>query len=241
MIGPEHYTQLISLLFSKLPMPTDPEQLLQKAVQLFSARKFKEAFKSSEQARALFQKAGNRDRAMEALRVMADSALNSRDTSQAAKLYQDLNKEGASVSSGFYQSAAQWGTGQIALRKMDYASAAGSFKMGLDLSKKTGDKWYTAWNALGLSTAYRGMGKTTDAHGLLQGAASDFRSIGQSNYAAWAEKALSEIGGTVLQQSPRDSKPWLCPMCGSSFPPIQAESLKKGSLVTCEYCGTSVG
>jgi tetratricopeptide (TPR) repeat protein len=222
-------------------MPTNPEQLLQKAVQLFSATKFKEAFKSSEQARALFQKADQRDRAMEALRVMADSALNSRDTSQAAKLYQDLNKEGTSASNPFYQSAAQWGAGQIALRKMDYASAAASFKVGIDLSKRTADKWFSAWNALGLATAYRGMGNASDARSLLQGAASDFRSIGQSNYAEWAEKALSEIGGTAMQQSLRDLKPWLCPMCGSSFSPAQADSLKKGNLVTCEYCGTSLG
>jgi tetratricopeptide (TPR) repeat protein len=222
-------------------MPTDPEQLLQKAVQLFSAAKFKEAFKSSEQARALFQKAGQRDRAMEALRVMADSALNSRDTSQAAKLYQDLNKEGTSASSSFYQSAAQWGMGQIALRKMDYSSAAVSFKSGLDLSKKTGDKWYSAWNALGLATAYRGTGQAADARGLLQGAASDFRSIGQPKYASWADKILTEIGGTTVAQPSKEPKPWLCPMCGSKLTADQADSLRSGKLITCEYCGTPIG
>lgn len=222
-------------------MSPDPEQLLKKAVELFGDARFKEAMKFSEQARTLFQKTDQRDRAMEALRVMADSALNSRETAQAAKLYQNLHSEGVSAASVFYQSAAEWGTGQIALRKMDYASAAGSFKAGLDLSRRGGDKWYSAWNALGLATAYRGMGKIADARTLLQGVSSDFHSIGQATYAAWAEKALSEIGATPVQQPAGDPKPWLCPMCGSRLSLAQADSLKKGKLVTCEYCGTSVG
>jgi len=222
-------------------MPTDPEQLLQKAVEFFGAAKFKEALKSSEQARTLFEKANQNDRAMEALRVMADSVLNSRDTGQATKFYQDLRKEGVSAGSTFYQSAAHWGIGQIALRKMDYASGAASFKSGLDLAKRGGDKWYSAWNALGLATAYKGMGQIVDARGLLQGALSDFKSIGQPKYASWAERALAEIGGSASAQPTPEPRPWLCPMCGSRFSPSQADSLRKGKLATCEYCGTSVG
>jgi len=222
-------------------MPTDPEQLLQEAVQMHSASKFDKGLKKAEEARKLFLKRGQNERAIEALRVMADCALNARDFSRAGKLYEELRRDAVGTASPLYQSAAQWGFGQMALRKMDYPLAVGAFQAGLDLGKKAASKWYTAWNALGLATAYRGTGRIADAQTLLKAAASDFHAIDQSNFASWAEKALADIGGDSSSPPTKDMKIWLCPMCAAKLPPAEAERVRKGKLATCTYCGTSIG
>ncbi|MBD3404721.1 MAG: hypothetical protein GF411_01140 [Candidatus Lokiarchaeota archaeon] len=219
-------------------MSPSGEELLQKAVQLHQSSDFKKGKKTAEKARKQFLKEKNIARATEALRVMADCALNARDLKDAEKLYSELMKEANSMSNLWFQSAAYWGKGQIALHKMDYPTAITSFENGLEKAQSVADKWFTGWNAMGLGIAYRGVGRLADAKKVLQESVKAFQAANQTTFVTWSEKILTEIGGEVPKP---ETKVWLCPMCGSKFSSDQADFLKRGKTVTCEYCGTSVG
>ncbi|MFX0108847.1 MAG: tetratricopeptide repeat protein [Candidatus Hodarchaeota archaeon] len=222
-------------------MSPEPEEHLQEAVQLHQTSKFDKCIKAAEKARKKFQKSGQIARATEALRVMADCTINALNLKKAHKLYEELLRDGIKIDNYWYQSAAQWGLGQVSLRKMDYSSAAGSFEKGLYLARKIPDKWYIAWNAFGLANALRGMNRIDEARTLLQESIGAYRELGQDMYVSWAEHALSEIGGELHPEPSSDVRVWLCPMCGSSFNLELAVNLRSGKMVTCEYCGTSVG
>ncbi|TXT54350.1 MAG: hypothetical protein BAJATHORv1_70050 [Candidatus Thorarchaeota archaeon] len=219
-------------------MSSSGEELLQKAVQLHQSGEFKEGKKTAEKARKQFQKKKNYARATEALRVMADCTLNARDMKEAKKLYSELMKEAQEMANLWFQAAAHWGKGQIALHNMDYSTAIETFESGLEKAQNIADKWYTGWNAMGLGIAYRGVGRLADAKKVLQESVKSFRAANQTTFVTWAERILTEIGGEVPEP---ETKMWLCPMCGSKFRADQAEILKRGKMVTCEYCGTSVG
>ncbi|MFW9966979.1 MAG: tetratricopeptide repeat protein [Candidatus Thorarchaeota archaeon] len=219
-------------------MTPSPEELLQEAVQNHKASRFDKCIKAAEKARKKFQKEGRVDQAIEALRVMADCTVNARDLKKARKLYKNLIEEGAEMSNLWYQSAANWGLGEVALHRMDYFSAATYFQSGLDIARSIADKWYAAWNAFGLANALRGMARLDEAKPLLNEAIEGFRAIDQSTYVSWVERVLNDMRGEVITA---EAKVWLCPMCGSKFGAEQAGQLKSGELVTCEYCGTSVG
>ncbi len=222
-------------------MSPSPEELLQEAVQLHQKSQFKKCVKAAENARKKFLKAGEVARAIEALRVMADCALNKRDYMKARKLYEQLLKEGSQRGDRRFQAAAHWGLGQIALHKMDYVSAVDAFKVGLELASSVADNWYMGWNALSLGNAQRGVGQLGEARTSLEQAVKSFSAMSQPTLAAWAERVLSEIGDEPSTGAPQDAKVWLCPLCGSKFSSNQASTLKRGKMVTCEYCGTSVG
>ncbi|MHA1909779.1 MAG: tetratricopeptide repeat protein [Candidatus Thorarchaeota archaeon] len=220
-------------------MSPGPEDLLHEAVRLHQASDFKKGFKSAEEARKKFLKEGLLARATEALRVMGDCAVNARDLKKAQNLYGQLLAEAASTSNIFHQSAAQWGLGQVSSHRMDYRGAELAFSAGLKLAQKIADRWYTGWNAFGLGNAYRGTGRLDDAKDMYNEAVTAFRSMNQDSLVTWVERALNEIGGDAT--TPEQPKMWLCPLCGSRFNSSQAETLKRGKTVTCEYCGTSVG
>lgn len=219
-------------------MSPTPEELLHEAVQNHQASKFDKCIKAAEKARKKFQKAGRVDQAIEALRVMADCTINARDLKKAEKLYQSLLEEGGEMSNPWYQSAAMWGLGEVALHRMDYSTAANFFTTGLEIARSIADKWYAAWNAFGLANALRGLARLDEAKPLLNEAIRGFRALDKATYVSWAERILNAMGGEVASG---ESKVWLCPMCGSKFSASQAEQLKKGKIATCEYCNTSVG
>lgn len=208
---------------------------------MHQSSKFDKCIKAAEKARKKFQKSGQVDRAVEALRVMGDCTLNARNLKKAQSIYEDLHLEGIKIDNYWYQSAAKWGLGQVALRRLDYTSAAQLFEQGLSMARKIADAWYTAWNALGLASAYRGTGRLEEAKALLEEAISNFKKANQPTFIKWAEKSLTEIGGEIQAEAPVEMQPYLCPMCGSRFKANQASNLRKGKLVTCEYCGTAVG
>ena len=223
-------------------MSPSSEELLQEAVQLHQTGDFKKGLKTAEKARKKFQKEGRIDRSIEALRVMGDCVVNTHDLKKAEKLYNELWKEGFGLSNKWYQSAAHWGLGQVALRGMNYPAAVTHFEQGLDLARSIADEWYIAWNAFGLATALRGLARLSEAKPLFQEAISSFKSLGQTSALSWAEKAYTEIGGET--ESPDRSgeiRIWLCPLCGSKYNENQVESLKRGKTTTCEYCGTTAG
>jgi tetratricopeptide (TPR) repeat protein len=222
-------------------MSPEPEELLKEAVSLHQTSKFDKCIKAAEEARKKFQKHGQIDRATEALRVMADCTLNARNMKKAAKIYDELYHEGVKIDNYWYQSAAKWGLGQVALRRLDYRAAITLFEEGLHFARRIADAWYTAWNAMGLASAYRGTGRLEEAKSLLEEVVTNFKKIDQPTYVEWAEKALVDIGGELTTETPDELQPYLCPMCGSRFKARQAASLRKGKLTTCEYCGTAVG
>ena len=219
-------------------MSPTPEELLHEAVQNHQSSKFDKCIKAAEKARKKFQKEGRVDQAIEALRVMADCTVNARALKKAEKLYRNLHEEGAEMTNLWYQSAANWGLGEVALHKMDYSTAATYFQAGLEIARGIADKWYAAWNAFGLGNALRGMARLDEAKPLLNEAIEGFRALDQTTYVEWVERILNAIGGEVVSA---EVKIWLCPMCGSRFIAEQANQLKGGKIVTCAYCGTSVG
>ncbi|MCK5151928.1 MAG: hypothetical protein KAQ65_08805 [Candidatus Thorarchaeota archaeon] len=220
---------------------TNPEELLQEAIQLHQASNFKKGIKTAEKARKKFLKEGNRIRATEALRVTADCTINARDLKKARQLYEQLLSEAMSMSNLFYQAAAHWGLGQAFSHEMNYSEAAESFTTGLRVARQIADKWYSGWNAFGVGNACRGMGKLQDARPFYTEAIEAFQDMNQPTLVSWVERALKEVGGEKSEALPQDTKVWLCPMCGSKFNTDQAELLKKGKSVSCEYCGTTVG
>ncbi|MHA1768559.1 MAG: tetratricopeptide repeat protein [Candidatus Thorarchaeota archaeon] len=226
-------------IFLLMHMSPTPEELLEEARRLHQSADYKKGLKTAEKALKRFQKQMRLDRAIEALRVMGDCAINAHDLKKAAKLYESLMDEGVKISNLWYQSAAHWGLGQVLLRTLQYEPAANHFMAGLDIARKISDKWYTAWNAFGLANALRGMGRLEDARSLLQEALESFRAQNQNTFADWVEKALADIGADV--PSPGELRVWLCPLCGSKFTADQVTSLKSGTTATCEYCGTATG
>ncbi|MFX1369097.1 MAG: tetratricopeptide repeat protein [Promethearchaeota archaeon] len=222
-------------------MSPEPEELLEEALSLHQSSKFDKCIKAAEKARKKFQKHGQIDRATEALRVMADCTLNARDMKKAEKIYDELYREGIKIDNYWYQSAAKWGLGQVALRRLDYKTAIILLEEGLHFARRIADAWYTAWNAMGLASAYRGTGRLDEAKAILEEAIVGFKQIEQAKYVEWAERALAEIGGELTTKTPEELQPYLCPMCGSRFKESQATSLQQGKLTTCEYCGTAVG
>lgn len=217
----------------------NPEALLQEAVRFHQTSEFKKGLKTAEKARKEFLKDKNPSRAIEALRVMGDCAINAREFKQAQKLYDELMSEAVSTSNLFYQAAACWGLGQLSSHKMQYQDARDSFETGLKIARKIADKWYTGWNAFGMGNASRGMGNLDEAKPLYNEAIQAFQSMNQSNLVIWVERALNDIGGELSGSA--EAKVWLCPMCGSKFSVNQVEVLKRGKSVSCEYCGTTVG
>ncbi|MFW9803143.1 MAG: tetratricopeptide repeat protein [Candidatus Thorarchaeota archaeon] len=219
-------------------MSPSPEELLHEAVQNHQSSHFDKCIKAAEKARKKFQKEGRVDQAIEALRIMADCTVNARNLKKAEKLYKNLLDEGAEMSNLWYQSAANWGLGEVALHKMDYSTAATFFQSGLEIARGISDKWYSAWNAFGLANALRGMARLDEAKPLLNEAIEGFGAIDQATYVTWVERVQNAIRGEVVSA---EVKVWLCPMCGSRFNAVQANQLKSGKLVTCEYCKTTVG
>ncbi len=230
-------SQFITMILIAVNMSSKAEEHLQEAYAHHRSGDFKKGIKSAESARKQFVKEGLTARALEALRVMADCAVNARDMQKATNLYAQLLEEGEKNNMVFFQAAANWGLGEVASHSMNYKVASGHFETGLGLAKSIADKWFTAWNAFGLGKAYRGLGRLEDARVLLTEALNVFKELNESRFVTWVEKLLKDIGG----ESHTDEKVWLCPMCGSKFSKNQAESLRSGKVVTCEYCGTSVG
>jgi tetratricopeptide (TPR) repeat protein len=218
-------------------MSSKAEKDLQKAYAHHRSGEFKKGMKSAEKARKRFLKEKLTDRALEALRVMADCAVNARDMQKATNLYTQLLEEGEENDMVFFQAAANWGLGEVAAHRMDYEVASIHFETGLGLARRIADKWFTAWNAFGLGKAYRGIGRIEDSRIALTEALNVFNDLNENRFVTWVDKLLKDMGGEV----PTDEKVWLCPMCGSRLTREQAESLSSGKIVTCEYCGTSVG
>ncbi|MFW9919879.1 MAG: tetratricopeptide repeat protein [Candidatus Thorarchaeota archaeon] len=217
------------------------EELLREAVRFHQSSEFKKGINSAEKARKQFLKERNPARATEALRVMADCTINARDLKKAKGLYELLLNEARSVSNSFYEAAAYWGIGQVYSHQMNYQEAAKAFAAGLTAARKIADKWYTGWNAFGIGNATRGMGHLADAKPYYNEAIEAFQGMDQAALASWAERALKEIGGERVETLPADVKIWLCPMCGSKFGTSETELIKKGKVVTCSYCGTTIG
>jgi tetratricopeptide (TPR) repeat protein len=222
-------------------MSPKPEELLQEAVQMHQSSKFEKGFKLAEKARKTFLKDKRPDRAIEALRVMADCVINQRNLEKAKQLYEQLLQEAKSLANKWYESAASWGLGQVAAHKMDYKSASEWFEKGLSLAESIADQWYTAWNAFGLGNSLRGLGQLAEARSNLDQALSSFQAQNQKTLASWVQRVYSELVGELQLGEQREAKIWLCPMCGSKYSPQVAASLRSGKMVTCEYCGTSVG
>ena len=224
-------------------MTPTPEELLKEAARLHSVSDFKKGMKTAEKARKNFQKEGRVDRAIEALRVMGDCVVNTHDLMKAEKLYNELFWEGYNLPNKWYQAAAHWGLGQVSFRSMNYPAAVTHFEQGLELARSIADKWYIAWNVLGLALALRGLGRLIDARPLLQEAIAAFKELNQTSAQSWAEKALQEIGDeTEVEADAADEiRIWLCPMCGSKFKQEQVSLLKSKKTTTCEYCGTTTG
>lgn len=223
-------------------MSPSGEEHLQKAISCHQNADFKKGIKEAETARNKFQKEGRADRAIEALRVMGDCALNARELKNAEKVYNELLAEGVSISNLWYQAAANWGLGQITLHKMNYASAAQFFLQGLEKAKSVADNWYTAWNAYGLGNALRGLARLEEAQKNYELALQAFRATNQTTFVSWVENALKEMGADIPDEGHGDALPiWLCPMCGSRLTIGQGAALKKGKMTTCKYCGTAIG
>ncbi|MBE0525635.1 MAG: tetratricopeptide repeat protein [Candidatus Thorarchaeota archaeon] len=223
-------------------MSPSAEEHLQEAVSCHQASDFKKGIKEAEKARKNFQKDGRTDRAIEALRVMGDCTLNARELKNAQKIYENLLQEGASISNLWFQAAANWGLGQVALHKMDYSSAFQHFQRGLEQAQSVADNWYTAWNAFGIGNALRGLARLEEAKSSYQSALQAFRSANQPTFVKWVENTLKEIGAEVPEDDTSDDlRIWLCPMCGSKLKAKQASSLKDGKMTTCGYCGTAIG
>jgi tetratricopeptide (TPR) repeat protein len=214
--------------------------MLQEATRLHGSRNYGKCIKTAEKARKKFQKEGKLDRAVEALRVMADCALNAHETKKATDLYRELMAEGKRMSNLWFQAAAHWGLGQVHLRLLRYADAVQHFQEGLERAKQVADNWYTAWNAFGLANAKRGMGRLDEARALLQEALTAFKASNQTTFVAWVTKAIQELGGAE-ETDAEEIRIWLCPLCGSKFSSGQVDSLKAKKSVTCEYCGTTAG
>ncbi|MFW9848815.1 MAG: tetratricopeptide repeat protein [Candidatus Thorarchaeota archaeon] len=219
----------------------NPEKLLQEAIRMHLSGDFKRGIKLSEKARKEFLKQGNKSRAVEALRIMADCTVNARDLNTARNLYEQLLSEAQEMSNYFYQAAAYWGIGQVYSHEMNYSEAAESFSTGLRSARQIDDKWYTGWNAFGVGNACRGMGNLKDAEAFYNEAIEAFQSMKQPSLVSWVERALKDIGGEKVEPLPNETKIWLCPMCGSKFNLNQVDLLKNGKSVSCEYCRTSVG
>lgn len=130
----------------------------------------------------------------------------------------------------FYQAAAYWGLGEIAIFSMDYPTAVSHFINGLDSARKISGRWYTAWNGFGLGKAYRGVGELTKAREVLTEARDLFRQQAMSIYTSWVEHLLDEIGGEIKTErsEAKGAKIWLCPMCGSKYPLKAAQKLSTG-------------
>ena len=220
-------------------MSPSSEELLQEAVRLHQTSEFQKGIKTAEAAREMFLKEGRPDRAIEALRVMADCAVNAREMIQANMLYEKLMQEAVGMANIWYQSAAHWGLGQISLRQLNYPTALDHFTAGLDQARKIADKWYIAWNAFGLGNAMRSTGNLTDAESLYREAKDAFIAQNQTALVAWVDKALTEIKSDTLE--PSEIRIWLCPLCGSKFSAHQVAALKAGKTTKCQYCGTSSG
>ncbi|MEM2142886.1 MAG: hypothetical protein QXS20_07005 [Candidatus Thorarchaeota archaeon] len=221
---------------------TSAEEHLQESYRLFSARDFKKAGKAAEKAFKEFSKHGPESRALESLRVMADSALNAREMKTARSLYEDLLKRASVRNMPFYQAAANWGLGESSLFEMDYARATSHFKTGLEQASSISDAWYTAWNAFGLGKSYKGGGDPTSSRRYLQQARSGFASQNQPTYVAWVDHMLGELGTSAAATSSGvETRVYQCPICGSRFNVQQAQDFIVGKLVSCEYCGAAVG
>ena len=174
---------------------------------------------------------------------MGDCVVNTHELKKAKKIYTELLEEGVSISNKWYQAAAQWGLGQVAFRRMDYTTAVKHFETGLELARSIGDKWYIAWNALGLALALRGLAHLNESRLLLQEAIKLFQEIEQTTAQSWAEKALQDISGEIEADPDAvdEIRIWLCPMSGSKYKEEQVLILKSGKMTTCEYCGTTAG
>jgi tetratricopeptide (TPR) repeat protein len=221
-------------------MSPEADELLQQAAKMHQESQFEKGFKLAEKARKLFLKNELPERAIEALRVMADCVINQRDLKKAKQLYERLLNEARKMANRWYESAASWGLGQVAAHKMDYSAASKWFSKGLMLAESVADQWYTAWNAFGLGNSLRGLGQLSEAKSNLEHALSSFQAQNQQTMVSWVQRVYSELGGEI--QSPvNEAKKWLCPMCGSKFNPQMAAVLRSGKMVTCEYCGTSLG
>jgi tetratricopeptide (TPR) repeat protein len=223
-------------------MSPSGEEHLQEAVRCHQSSDFKKGIKEAEKARKKFQKDGRTDRAMEALRVMGDCTLNARELKKAQKIYADLLQEGADISNLWFQSAANWGLGQIALHKMTYPIAFQHFQRGLEQAQSVADNWYTGWNAFGLGNALRGLARLDEATQSYELALRAFRAGNQSTFIKWVENTLKQMGADVPDEGHSGGLPiWLCPMCGSKLTMQQGTQLKAGRMTTCEYCGTTIG
>ena len=222
-------------------MSPTPDEILQEAAQMHQASQFEKGYKLAEKARKSFQKDNRPDRAIEALRVMADCIINKRDLKRAKQLYEELLKEAVNLANRWYEAAASWGLGQVAAHQMDYTTASEWFKKGLGLAESVADQWYTAWNAFGLGNSLRGLGHLSEARSSLEQALSSFQAQNQQTLASWVQRVFTELGGEIQSGDQPEAKKWLCPMCGSKFNPQLASSLRSGKMITCEYCGTSVG
>ncbi len=96
-----------TLIIARATNITLPEDDLQRAYSLFSARDYKNAAKAAEKARKRLERE-DPARSYEALRVQADSTLNARDIKGAESLYTELMRVAQSKSLLFYQAAASW-------------------------------------------------------------------------------------------------------------------------------------
>jgi len=233
---------LIFRIESQQSMSPSGEEHLQKAVSCHQASDFKKGIKEAENARKKFKKEGRTDRATEALRVMGDCTLNARELKKAHKIYEELLQEGVGISNLWFQAAANWGLGQVALHKMVYSTALQHFQRGLEQAQSVADNWYTAWNAFGLGNALRGLARLDDAKNAYELALKAFRAGNQSTFVTWIENTLKDMGADVPDEGRSDGIPiWLCPMCGSKLTQTQGAALKAGKMTTCEYCGTAIG
>ncbi|RLI49696.1 MAG: hypothetical protein DRO73_05510 [Candidatus Thorarchaeota archaeon] len=219
----------------------DAEEHLQEAYTLHRSGNYKKGMKEAQKARKRFLKEGLPGRAVEALRVMADCALNAHDFREAKRLYKELLAEAREIPSPSLQAAAEWGLGEVSRYNMEYDIAAAHHETGLKLAQKTGDKWFTAWNAFGLGKSLRGLGRLEEAREMLLMARRLFEELSLGEYVGWVDRMLTEIGGHVESKVPGEMKVWLCPQCGSKYSDSMVEKLRQGRAVTCEYCGTTVG
>ena len=221
-------------------MSPSTQELLDEASQHHRDSNFKKGLKTAQKARKKARKDGDDASAIEALRIMADCALNARDMEKARDLYSELIREAAPGDNKFYLAAASWGLGQLALHQMSYHEAISLLRQGLDYAESISDEWYTAWTAFSLGNAQRGIGNLDNAHVLLEKASSTFKAMNQPAFAAWVDHVLAELGDTIPTITD-DLSIWLCPMCGSKLDTRQVESLKKKKVIVCEYCGSSIG
>ncbi len=221
-------------------MPT-PQEHLDEARTLHGRGDFKKGMKAAQKARKKFLKDDQPGQAREALRVMADCALNQHDFGEAKRLYKELIEEAKSAETPFYEAAGNWGLGETACHQMDYRGAIAYFEMGLKHAKSVGDKWYTAWNAFGLGKAYRGIGEAGKAIPFLKEAKRIFKELGHATFVTWIDKILGEIGDDKKATDDEEVRIWLCPICGSKLQKDTVEELLTGDLVSCQYCGTTIG